>query len=891
MSFNNIFFFLRFKLFIFIFTQWYKSILEICENKYDIMKNFKVLLIPVLSLFFLSISNAQNYDVLSEDGSALFYDYLVSELDSMLADRSEAVTAALESEATVLARQQDIRSKFLEILGDFPEKTPLNAEVVSTISTEDGYSIEKLHYQSVPSHHVTANFYIPDGDGPHPAVLFMCGHYPTAKVWVDYQNLCILFAKNGIACMIVDPICQYERYQALDEDGDLLDLGGSGTTEQSRLDQGLVNCGSSITAMQVWDNHRGVDYLYSRTDVVDTSRIGALGHSGGGAQASYQLVYDQRLKVGCVTNYLANEKTMFTVTKPQTASQNLFYEGAMGIDQPDYVELFAPKPYMMIGTDDGLFPLAATQETYQEAKLFYDKLGASDALQLFETEGSVHDYTQIKREATVQWFKHWFLNDNTEVAEEGQTTQEEDALYVTDTKNVMTSFENEVNVTDINSQMAESYSSNRDDFWTNNTKEEALTKIKELINYEALAEAPVYEPTETIDRDYYTIEKAKISYKNHVPVTALLYKAKDATGQLPVIVYVDSRGKETDADENAIIEKAYVDKGYMVLAVDLRGFGETTDKNHFDSKHNNRAHFTGTVSLYLGKTLPGQRVQDIEKVLDVLVSREDVDTEDITVVGIDLASVSVLHAAALDERINKVELRQASETPWYDVIADPSIRDQMTHQVPSALKYYDMEDLVNAISPRTVVYDNTYDSRLSLIRISYGELDKPFSSEIFDYTIVNTSRDYIRIRVTEYNSDADPVVTGTGTFYFTEQDTVIKVVVTTADGSAQTTYNITLRGTVGIDDVSNSPYALEQNYPNPFSDRSVINFKLTRTADVAVDVLSVNGQLIKRIEKRSLSAGKQQIELNASDFGSGIYFYNFYVDKKQVATKRMIVTD
>lgn len=810
----------------------------------------------------------------------------------MLAQRADSVEAALESEATVLARQKEIRSKYLQLLGDFPEKTPLNAEVVSTIDTEDGYSIEKLHYQSVPNHHVTANFYIPNGDEKHPAVLFMCGHYPTAKVWEDYQNLSIMLAKNGIASMIVDPICQYERYQALDADGDLLELGKSGTSEQSKLDQGLVNCGSSITAMQVWDNHRGVDYLYSRTDVIDTARIGALGHSGGGAQASYQLAYDQRLKVGCVTNYLANERTMFTVTRPQTASQNLFYEGAMGIDQPDYVELFAPKPYLIIGTDDGLFPLDATRATYQEAQQFYDKLGASDALSLFETEGTVHDYIQVKREATVQWFKRWFLNDNSAVTEEGQTTLPDDSLYVTETKNVMTSFENEINVTDINRQIAESYASDREAFWANNTKEEALAKIKEIIKYEALEEAPVYEATETIDRDYYTIEKAKIIYKNHVPVTSLLYKDKSATGKLPVVIYVDGRGKDTDADENAIIEKAYLDSGYIVMNVDLRGFGETTDIGHYDSKHSNKEHFTGTVSLYLGKTLPGQRVQDIEKVMDVLMSRGDVDTEDITIVGIDLASVAVLHAAALDDRIGEVRLRQASATPWYDVINDPSISNQMTHQVPRALKYYDMADLVESISPRTVVYDNTYDSRLSEIRISYGELDIPFSSEVFNYTVVNTTRDYIRIRTTAYNKDADPEVEGTGTYSFTEQDTTIQIIVTTPDGSSQTIYYITLSGTVGINDLqADYPYSVKQNYPNPFSDHSVINFRLAEVSDVAIEFISANGKMVKRIEKKSMTPGDQQIELNGRDFNPGMYMYNVYVNQQKAASRKMIVTE
>src|SRR5262249_34964391 len=66
-----------------------------------------------------------------------------------------------------IARQKEMREKFIAALGGFPEKTPLNAQVVGTIERK-GFRIEKVIFESRPQHHVTANLYLPPGKGPFP---------------------------------------------------------------------------------------------------------------------------------------------------------------------------------------------------------------------------------------------------------------------------------------------------------------------------------------------------------------------------------------------------------------------------------------------------------------------------------------------------------------------------------------------------------------------------------------------------------------------------------------------------------------------------------------------------------------------------------------------------
>lgn len=778
------------------------------------MKYYKrVFLLVLIMANWISVFT-QSYDVLPSDGrNELFHDYLLEELDEIIALRKNAVENALGSKENVLARQQEMYNKYVKILGDLPEKTPLNAVVTDTIETGLGYRIEKLHYQSLPNHHITANFYIPEtGSAPYPTVLFLCGHYPVAKTWSDYQNLCILLAKNEIAALIVDPICQGERYQVTNADGDLSLVGQSGTSAHSRLDVGSVLGGSSVVAYHLWDSHRSVDYLFSRDDVVDSSRIGCLGHSGGGAQASYLLAFDKRLKVGAVANYLTNESSMFKESGPQTASQNLSFEGENGIDQPDYAAIFAPKPYLMIITTDDvdpIFRIDAARETRDEVQKFYDTLGVPDKLMLFETDDA-HDYTKVKREATVRWFKRWFMNDNDTIIEADQVTLNIDTLEVTSSGQVMTEFENELNITALNIRLADSLKDKRSAFWSDNTKAACLDTIKKLIRYSELTETPVYEAVEDIERTGYKIEKGKITYMNHVPVTSLTFIPDDNTAKLPAILYVDGRGKDNDAGDFGLIEQVYIDSGYIVMSIDIRGFGETTDnpgKN--ESKHNNNEHRNSVISLYLGKTLVGQRVEDIEKAMNVLFSRSDVDTSDITLVGIDRASVAVLHVAAIDERFKKTVIRRAEQTPWKDAIADPNIQNQMTHEVPSGMMYYTITDLIEkGIAPREV----TFAEEPELI-------EPPEAINLFEAGLSNF-----------------------------------------------------------------------QNYPNPFSDRSVINYALSSEGSVRLEIYDIDGRMTDVINQSSQAMESGQIELNAEKFNPGVYVYLLFINNNPVAANKMIIT-
>jgi cephalosporin-C deacetylase-like acetyl esterase len=702
---------------------------------------FILTLLILLPFRFIPVLCQEDLDVLPVEGrNDLFHKYLIATVDSVSVQRKADLQDAFSSLEKFQLRQQRLRNDYLKMLGALPEEnTPLNDTVVNTI-VMDGYNIDMVSFESMPNHHVTADFYYPTiGEGPYPGILLMVGHYPIAKSVDIMQSLCVLFVTHGFAVLIVDPIAQGERYQVINpKTGKLQFVGESGTGEHTRLDVGSMLVGTSVVAYELWDNHRGIDYLYSRAEV-DTARIGCTGSSGGGAQATYLAAYDTRIKVAAVNSYIMNEPTLFKTIGPQTGSQNLSYEGYYGIDHPEYITMFAPKPFMILcGTKD-FFDIDGTHETYAESQLVYERLGVPENLGYFEYNDG-HDYTQQKREAVTKWFRTWFYNDTNSITEpEIQPFQDADTLVVTATGQVFTNYPGEKVVEQYNTGYALDYTDDRAAFWSTQTKDSCLDKVRKMIMLDETAEDVTAEIVEAYDRGSYDVEKIKLVSGNLVPVTGLMFIPHSRTEKMPAVLYVDGRGKKTDALAGGIMEKVCLDSGKIVFAVDVRGFGETKDNPTYnETKHGNIEHRNAVITGYVGKTLIGQRVEDIFMAKNYLMSREEIDTAKVSITGIDRAGTAVLHAAALDDDFKEVQIRLWADTSWTTIVQSPTVLNNLTHVVPSALKYYDLPDLVNAISPRIVTY--APEPAITGIRKTEAPrkslLDQNYPNPFMDYTTI-----------------------------------------------------------------------------------------------------------------------------------------------------------
>jgi cephalosporin-C deacetylase-like acetyl esterase len=648
--------------------------------------------------------NGEDLNVLSGKKNALLYDYLQGEAEVMFDARHKEMERALASPRALAARQKLLRESYRRVIGYLPHKTPLNATTTGSIEG-DGYRIENVVYESRPNHHVTANFYLPTtGKGPYPGIIVPCGHAKSGKV--GYQLVGVLMAKNGLVALIVDPICQGERFQILDDKGKPKTRGG--TTTHVLLDVGSKLVGASVVGYEAWDNMRGIDYLCSRTEV-DTTRIGCTGNSGGGTQTKFLMALDERIKAAGPSCAISSLQYDFKRSGGQCGCQNLSSEIVLGLEHADYFAMFAPRPVLILAADrDHMFGIDEARKTLREVKRVYSVLGVADRADLFSYDDK-HGWSKPRREAAVRWMCRWLLNDNAPIIELDQKPYEEQQLWASKTGQVVASCKNGVTVTDLNIKRAKELAPQREKFWKENSKQECLAEVQRMIGMRSELAKPTIENVGSIYRDDCHIEKLIIQRPGEVPVPGLLFVPKAAKGRSPATLYVDGRGKLMDALPGGIVARL-VESGRIVLSIDVRGRGESAD----DQARNNRKHWNDEIrsaylSMQMGRPLMGQRVEDVLVGLEALLDRDDVDADKIGVVGIGRTGPVVLHAAALDERFASVSLRH-SITSWIDVVSAPLAPNQIGSVIPFALTRYDLPDLVEVISPRPVEIDEPVDA-------------------------------------------------------------------------------------------------------------------------------------------------------------------------------------
>src|ERR1700744_5250545 len=105
-------------------------------------------------------------------------------LDAIAAGFTAQRSRAIEDIRTLMQakrQQAEARSKLAALIGSFPERTPLRAQVLGETKAE-GFRIRKVIFESQPNFPVTALLYVPgnqDESGKRAAILLTPGHDPT----------------------------------------------------------------------------------------------------------------------------------------------------------------------------------------------------------------------------------------------------------------------------------------------------------------------------------------------------------------------------------------------------------------------------------------------------------------------------------------------------------------------------------------------------------------------------------------------------------------------------------------------------------------------------------------------------------------------------------------
>jgi cephalosporin-C deacetylase-like acetyl esterase len=616
------------------------------------------------------------------------YNYLVDQAIDRLQQREQDIASLSTAEGWRERQRRVLHTLREEILGPFPERSPLRAQVTGVVR-KPGYRIEKVIYESMPGFPVTAALFVPDSARPPAAaVVFASGHtadaFRNAPMGSAYLWIVMNLVKKGFIVFAFDPLSQGERAQYFDPGKGVSRLGkASAQHGYMGMPPQLTNY--SLALAMTWDGVRALDYLATRPEV-DMKRIGMCGNSGGGTQTAYVSAVDDRVYASAPGNFITSYRRLLQTRGPQDPEQYLYQQVGRGIDHADYLLARAPRPTLLATTTRDFFNIQGSRETFAEAQRAFAMLGGATNFEMVEDDFE-HGYPQRNREATYAFFqKHLRVPGSPQ--DETVDLPTADELRVTATGQVATSLDGKsffAVYRKAGDALMENLERNR------RTLPDHLERVRraarELSGYQPPREEPRPVFAGRYQRTGYAVEKHMLEGEGKYPVPFLLMTPAGGNRH-PAILYLHPKGKAAGAAVGGEMEQL-VRKGYAVLAPDLAGMGEMAPNED-----------AWEVAMLIGRSLVGLRAGDVVRLVRALQARPDVDPNRIFGVARGELGVELLHAAAFEPAIVRVALLEPLVS-YRALIEEEYYAPRFSHAiVPHALTGYDLPDLAATLAPR-----------------------------------------------------------------------------------------------------------------------------------------------------------------------------------------------
>src|SRR5260221_4340361 len=287
-------------------------------------------------------------------------------------------------------------------LWPMPQKQPLEPHIYGRIE-RDGYSVEKVYFQTYPGFYLAGNLYRPigSGKGPFPAILNPHGHWADGRLADNKDGSiaarCISFARQGWIAFSYDMVGFNDTYfpdQPVVGPGKFYirhrDFATNDVNQLWNID---------LLGLQTWNSIRALDFIESLPEV-DRHRLACTGESGGGTQ-TYLL--------GAIDDRLAAQVPVVMVS--HTMQGGCGCENAPGLRvQYSTMEIAAaavPRPQLLIAATGDWTRATLTVEG-PAIQHIYEIFDAADAFHFVRFDYN-HNYNRTSREAVYSWLGHRFL--------------------------------------------------------------------------------------------------------------------------------------------------------------------------------------------------------------------------------------------------------------------------------------------------------------------------------------------------------------------------------------------------------------------------------------------------------------------------------------------------
>ena len=403
----------------------------------------------------------------------------------------------------------------------------------------------------------------------------------------------------------------------------------------------------------------------------------------------------------------------------------------------------------MGGAHDEVFHIEDTRRLADEVRQFYiaalaAAAGTAEHFRFFEDQ-SGHAYTLTQAREFVRFLNRWLLED----PEQPLPDLPDESFVLDPYTEIQCHPRQDVNMHTLSLDRADELAAAR-----NRDADHIRAAARDLIGMSEPPAAPQVSLGEPFRIWTHMWQQALLQPEPGIELPATFLTPLD--GPSAAVLHLDDQHRNRLLYRHGPLARAahFLEKdalGHAVLAVDLRGWGDTTPAMYpYETvSWGGIDRYLAYTSAALGDPVLAMRVRDALASLAYLRTRTEVDPDRVVVTGCGLAGVVALHLAALDDRLAGAVIWDAPVS-FKSLLAETDVSWPADAFFPDVLLHYDLPDLVTAchcpvrvlnpldgagVTPRDTV----------VAELSAGSGRGVYAAESADLELVRTIRSMVEI--------------------------------------------------------------------------------------------------------------------------------------------------
>lgn len=609
------------------------------------------------------------------------------------------------------------------------ERTPLNAVIHGRVE-RDGFTLEKVYFESLPGHYVTGTLFRPSGpvteERSRPGILCPHGHGGRLHRMSDKDIAkeieagrekfaesgstpklarCVQLARMGCTTFIFDMLGYADSVQISYE---IAHRHAEPRPEEARsvnhegqpwplfsIDAELRL--QSIMGLQTWNAMRALDFLASLPDV-DPNRLGVTGNSGGGTQSIVLGALDPRLKVsypnGMVSTSMQGGCYCENCSLLRVDTGNVELAGLM-----------APRPQAMTAVDDWTRDMMT--DGYPQLQQLYRMVGRVEDVRCDHFPDFPHNFNYVTRSLMYPWMNR-YLNIGA-----SEPIVEEDFSAITDEEATVWNAEHprpaKVGVDherDVCAWMTEQATRAINKMWPQQASDVPAFAADMRQAWRMLVSIDERDPRAVTFKTDETVSAKNViagvlrNGRRDSDIPLKIYAPAKPTESTSIVVWCLTGGMQSVTEptsEPGRLLKSLNDSGLTVIVADLRGQGSVDGQpSEWSSQPTvkDSRHYAGLTFGY-NRTLVAERVSDV---LDLLALTKTLQPAHVALLGTGSgAPVALIAGAITDPQAGDVDRVAVLLDGFKFVDADSY---QAPNFVPGSVKFGDVSMLVALTAPR-----------------------------------------------------------------------------------------------------------------------------------------------------------------------------------------------